>query len=468
MAKKKATKKKAAKKKAVLKKTATKKKAVGKKKTAKKKTGAKKKKAAPAAEAKAVLTMPDGTTHEMPVIIGTMGETGVDIATLRASTPGHVITVDPGYGNTGSCLSEITFIDGEQGELLYRGYPIEQLVEKCSFEQVAYLLMFGELPEKTQLASFKKLLQKYHRLSPEMAAVVSTFQSTTTHPMEFMSSMVSRIPEFYPEIRGDWMEGVAALISFSSALAAHLHRHRTNEQSSFNHPRTSWDYGQNFLLQMFGHSAVGRDEIKKAMNALLILHADHEQNCSTSTVRIVGSSGADLTDSIAAGISALLGPLHGGANQAVLMMLELIEADGGDFGKYVEKAKDPEDEFRLMGFGHRVYKNFDPRANILRAMCPQVLKVLGVEDPLLEIAKGLEQVALEDDYFITRKLYPNVDFYSGIIYRALGIPTDMFTVMFTLGRMPGWIAHWHELRSNGGRINRPRQIYTGPARRDVP
>ena len=363
----------------------------------------------------------EGKTYEFPVITGTENEKAIDISKLRDTT-GYV-TLDTGYKNTGATKSAITFLDGEKGILHYRGYPIEQLAEKATFIEVAYLLIYGTLPTQAQLDSFSNSITKHTLVHEDMKQFFEAYPSKA-HPVGVLASL---------------------------------------------YPKNEYDYCGNFLHMMF---AMPTEDYKidpvvvSALNKLLILHADHEQNCSTSTVRIVGSSQANLYATISAGISALWGPLHGGANQAVIEMLEKIHNDGGDVDKWVAKAKDKDDSFRLMGFGHRVYKNFDPRATIIKKACDDVLEKMGINDPMLEIAKKLEKVALEDEYFKARNLYPNVDFYSGIIYRALGIPTEMFTVMFALGRLPGWVAQWKEMTENNEPIGRPRQIYTGETPRD--
>jgi citrate synthase len=408
----------------------------------------------------------DGREHDLPLVIGSEGEKALDIGRLRAET--GAITLDNGYGNTGSCESAITFIDGEEGILRYRGYPIEQLAAQADFVEVAYLLIYGELPDPRQLAQFRRNLT-YHSLLHEDMKKFFEGYPPTAHPMAILSSMVASLSAYYPDEPTDDPElNVIRLLAKATTIAAFSYKKTIGQPLMY--PQNHLSYCGNFLHMMF---AVPTEEYKvsevleSALNLLLILHADHEQNCSTSTVRMVGSSQANLFASIAAGVCALWGPLHGGANQKVIEMLEMIQADGGDYRKYVDLAKTKGSSFRLMGFGHRVYKNFDPRAKILKVTADRVLEELGVHDSLLEIAKSLEEVALEDDFFVERKLYPNVDFYSGIIYRAMGIPTEMFTVMFALGRLPGWIAHWKEMRDDPKtRINRPRQVYTGHPRRD--
>ncbi len=407
-----------------------------------------------------------GREHELPVVVGTEGEHGVDVAALRSTT--GAITLDPGYGNTGSCESAITFIDGERGILRYRGYPIEQLAAAGEFVEVAYLLIYGALPTRGQLADFRGSLTRHSLLHEDMKKFFEGYPSTA-HPMAILSSMAVSLSAYYPESTNNDLDlNIVRLLAKAPTIAAFSYKKTIGQP--FMYPRNDLDYCGNFLQMMFAVPAEPydvRDVLREALNLLLILHADHEQNCSTSTVRMVGSSEANLFASIAAGVCALWGPRHGGANQKVIEMLERIRRDGSNYKKYVDLAKDRDSDFRLMGFGHRVYKNFDPRAKILKATADKVLAQLGVDDPLLEIAKSLEAVALSDPFFIEKKLYPNVDFYSGILYRAMGIPTNMFTVMFALGRLPGWIAHWREMRTAPYKINRPRQIYTGEAERDV-
>lgn len=408
----------------------------------------------------------DGKSYELPVITGTEGEVGVDIGKLRGQS--GAITVDPGFTSTGACESAITFIDGEKGILRYRGYPIEQLAEKSDFVEVAWLLLYGDLPNAQQLRKFRERLTYHSMIHEDMKKFFEGFPNNA-HPMAILSAMVASLSTYYPEseTEDEDDENIIRLIAKIRTLATYAYKKSIGQPMMY--PQNKLRYCENFLQMMF---AVPCEDYQvnpimaKALNALLILHADHEQNCSTSTVRMVGSSRANIFASISAGICALWGPLHGGANQAVLEMLEMIQQDGGDYEKWVAKAKDKDDGFRLMGFGHRVYKNFDPRATILRQMSDEVLAELGMNDPLLDIAKNLEKVALEDEYFVSRKLYPNVDFYSGILYRAMGIPTNMFTVMFSIGRLPGWLAHWKELRDSDSRIYRPRQIYTGANQRD--
>lgn len=411
-----------------------------------------------------------GESYEFPLIKGTENETAIDVKTLRGSTNG-LITIDPGYKNTGSCVSAITFLDGEKGILRYRGYPIEQLAEKADFLEVAYLLIFGELPTEEQLAKFHADVREKAIIDDDVKKILDAFPKTA-HPMGVLSSLTSALTAFNPssvnvDSEEEMYRAIVKIMGKFPVLVAWTMRKKRG--LPLNYGSNSLGYVENILKMMFERpdkEYVINPIIKDALDKLLILHADHEQNCSTSTVRIVGSSHAGLFASLSAGISALWGPLHGGANQAVLEMLEAIREDGGDTKKYMAKAKDKNDPFRLMGFGHRVYKNFDPRARIIKKAADQVLNDLGVEDPILEIAKGLEQEALKDPYFVDRKLYPNVDFYSGIIYRAMGIPVEMFTVMFALGRLPGWIAQWREMRLNKEPIGRPRQIYTGANNRD--
>ena len=400
---------------------------------------------------------------ELPLLEGTMGEKAIDISKLRGAT--GLVTLDSGYGNTGSCTSEITFIDGEEGVLMYRGYPIEQLAEKADFVEVCYLLIYGHLPSVEELTDFRNSLTHHSLIHEEMKKFFEGYPPTA-HPMAILSAMVASLSAYYPEEDGD--TNIIRLLAKLNTIAAFSYKKSIGQP--YIYPRNDLDYAGDFLHMMHAVPAEPYeldDTLVEALNLLLILHADHEQNCSTSTVRMVGSSGANLFASIASGICALWGPLHGGANQKVIQMLERIEKDGSDYKKYVAMAKDKDSDFRLMGFGHRVYKNFDPRARILKKSADQVLSKLGVNDPLLDIAKHLEEVALSDDYFVERKLYPNVDFYSGIIYRAMGIPTNMFTVMFALGRLPGWIAQWKEMKDDPkARIYRPRQVYTGEAKRD--
>jgi citrate synthase len=401
----------------------------------------------------------EGKEFELPVIVGTESEVAIDITTLRQKT--GAITMDSGYGNTGSCESAITFIDGEKGILHYRGYPIEVLARQSNFVEVSYLLIYGQLPTQKELDDFNFKLT-HHSLIPEDMKKFYEGVPRGAHPMGVLSSMVTSLTGYYSD-KDDSDLNIIRLIAKLKTLAAFAYK-KLIEQP-YIYPRNDLSYAADFLNMLFAVPTEPYEipkVLENALDLLLILHADHEQNCSTSTVRMVGSSEANLFASVSAGICALWGKLHGGANQAVLEMLEMIQKDGGNYKKFVDMAKDKNSNFRLMGFGHRVYKNFDPRATILKESADKVLAQLGKSDPLLDIAKNLERVALEDNYFVERKLYPNVDFYSGIIYRAMGIPTDMFTVMFALGRLPGWIAHWKEMRSNlASRINRPRQIYIG-------
>jgi citrate synthase len=406
----------------------------------------------------------DGKKYEFPIIVGTENEVAIEVDTLRGAT--GAITIDPGYKNTGSCKSEITFLDGEEGILRYRGYSIEELADKADFLEVSFLLIFGELPTKEELEKFENDIRKYTLVNEEMKNIIDGFPKTA-HPMGVLASLTSALTAFNPKSvnphnEKEMYDAVCKTMAKFLVIATWTYR------KSMGYPLNNYDntkgYVENFMRLMFELPTEPYKFDKKVIDALdklFILHADHEQNCSTSTVRIVGSSHAGLFASISAGVSALWGPLHGGANQAVLEMLEEIHNNGGDVAKYVLKAKDKEDPFRLMGFGHRVYKNFDPRATIIKKAADDVLTALGVDDPLLDIAKQLEKVALEDEYFKSRNLYPNVDFYSGIIYRAMGIPVGMFTVLFAIGRLPGWIAQWKEMRINKEPIGRPRQVYTG-------
>ena len=414
---------------------------------------------------KAQLTV-TGTSLELPVIVGSEGEKAVDIAQLRAKT-GYV-TLDPAFMNTASTTSAITYLDGEKGILRYRGISIEQLGEHSTFVETAYLLIYGHLPVREELTRFSNLLTRHSLLHEDMKRFFDGYPSTA-HPMAILSAMVCSLSSFYPEaldVRNTEQLDItiARMLSKVRTIAAFSYKKSIGQP--FVYPQNSLSYCANFLNMMFSVPAepyMIDEEAVRTLNLLLILHADHEQNCSTSTVRLVGSSQANLFASIAAGICALWGPLHGGANQEVVEMLEQIKAGGGDVKKFVAMAKDKNSQFRLMGFGHRVYKNYDPRAKIIKAACDRTLARLGIKDPLLDIALQLEEAALSDPYFIERKLYPNVDFYSGIIYRALRIPTNMFTVMFALGRLPGWIAHWKEMTETpSSKIGRPRQIYTGP------
>ena len=411
-----------------------------------------------------------GKTLDLPVLTGSEQEKGIDIARLRGST--GAITLDPGFGNSGSCTSAITFLDGEQGVLRYRGIPIEDLAESSSYLETAYLLIHGNLPNAHQMARFKQEWAARAALPPGMEKFFDSYPKTA-HPMAVLSAAAQMLSAYHPELTNPnptpaQIEAVIfTLLGALPTLAAYGYRRSKGEKPL--PPRDELSYTPNFLYMMFGLPAGKTEPDEVAVHALrqiFILHADHEQNCSTSTVRLVGSSRASAFTSISAGIGALWGPLHGGANQAVIEMLEQIHKSGASFDTILAKAKDKNSGFRLMGFGHRVYKNFDPRSRIIKKACDQVLNRLGIQDPLLDLAKKLEEAALKDDYFVSRKLYPNVDFYSGIILRALGIPTEQFTVIFALGRISGWLAHWKEmLESPDFRIVRPRQIYTGPAKR---
>ena len=411
----------------------------------------------------------EGKVYKVPVVTGTEHESAIDISQLRGQS--GLITLDRGFKNTGSCESAITFLDGEEGILRYRGYSIEELAEKSTFLEVAFLLIYSELPTREELDAFTKDISEHSLVHEDVRSILDGFPSKA-HPMGVLSSLVSSLTAFYPksldpnrsveQVNGTVIRAIAKL----PTLAAWSYKNRVRQPIVY--PKNNLSYPANFMQMMFALPTtdyVISPVITKAIDKLLILHADHEQNCSTSTVRVVGSSHASLYASVSAGIAALWGPLHGGANQAVIEMLESIKEDGGDVEKYIAKAKDKKDSFRLMGFGHRVYKSFDPRAKIIKKAADDVLKELKIDDPVLDIAKKLERVALEDDYFKSRNLYPNVDFYSGIIYRALGIPTDMFTVMFALGRLPGWIAQWKEMRENHEPIGRPRQVYNGAVER---
>ncbi len=407
----------------------------------------------------------DDQVFTLPVFEGSEGERAIDIRKLRSET--GLITLDSGYMNTGSCTSNITFLDGEKSVLHYRGYSIEDLADQCSFVEVAYLLIHSKLPTNVELDGFKRQLNDHSILHEDMIHFFDRFPPAAS-PMSILSSMVNSLHNFYPEM-DDPLETLnitaARLLSKVRTIAAFSYKKSNGYPLVY--PRFNLSYCANFLNMMFDSPVrpyLINDVVVDALNKLLILHGDHEQNCSTATVRMVGSARVNVYASISAGINALWGPLHGGANQAVMEMLEEIHQDGGNYRKFIEKAKDPDDPFRLVGFGHRVYKSHDPRCRIIKKACDDVLKSLQMEDdPLLAIAKELEEVALSDEYFIERRLYPNVDFYSGIIYRAIGIPTNMFTVMFALGRLPGWIAHWEEMwKSPDARISRPRQIYTGP------
>jgi len=411
----------------------------------------------------------NGTSLDLPMTVGTEGETGLDISKLRSET--GAVTLDYGYANTGSCESAITFIDGEKGILRYRGIPIEQLAESSSFLEVSYLLFYGELPTSEQLADYTQNITMHTLLHEDLRHLFTAFP-TNAHPMAVLSSAVNALATYYPDHHHMGLEGSEAamfrLMGKVPTIAAAAYKHGIGQP--FTYPNNALSYTENFLNMMFAVPSEAypvHPDVAKALDVLLILHADHEQNCSTSTVRLVGSSQANLYASVAAGINALWGPLHGGANQAVLEMLEAIRTSGDSVDSFIKEVKDKDSTSRLMGFGHRVYKNFDPRAKIIKNYADKVLAQLHVSDPLLDIAKELEEHALKDDYFVARKLYPNVDFYSGIIYQALGIPSDMFTVMFAIGRMPGWISHWWEMNNTPkNKIGRPRQIYTGYTERN--
>ncbi len=409
----------------------------------------------------------NGKEYELPVITGTENEVGFDISKLRAQS--GAITYDPGYGNTGSCISNITYIDGEAGILRYRGYPIEQLAAKAQFSEICYLLIYGELPNRQQLQEWRRDLSTHSFLHEDMLKFFEGFP-TNGHPMAILSSMVCALSAYYPMEHSDeeLSLNIRRLIAKAKTIAAFTYKKSVGQPIMY--PVSSASYASNLLRMMFATPAEPYETpkvLEDALNMLLIVHADHEQNCSTSTVRMVGSSQANLFASMAGGINGLWGPLHGGANQAVIEMLEAIHQQGGDYRSFLNKVKNKEEGVRLMGFGHRVYKNYDPRASLVKEATDNVLNYVGVQDPLLDIAKGLEEAALNEDYFVERKLYPNVDFYSGIIYRAMGIPENMFTVMFALGRLPGWIAQWKEMREDPvTRIHRPRQIYNGATLRD--
>ncbi|MEC8693178.1 MAG: citrate synthase [Bacteroidota bacterium] len=413
----------------------------------------------------------EGNEFELPVITGSEGEKAIDISKLR-SMSGY-ITIDPGFKNTGATTSGITFLDGEKGILRHRGYAIEDLAEKCSFLEVSYLLLYGELPNATELKTFEDNITEHTLVNEGLDGMFKAFP-TGSHPMGQLSSMISSLVLYYPKAldpnrpEESIQRTIIRFMAKMPTICAMIYK--KNNGHPLVYPNNNLDYVTNYLNMTFGQ--VSEPDYRpdpvvvEAVNKLLILHADHEQNCSASTVRVVGSSQASLHSSISAGINALWGPLHGGANQAVLEMLENIKNDGGDVEKYIQKAKDKSDPFRLMGFGHRVYKNFDPRAKIIKKSADEVLAKLGVNDPILDIAKKLEEAALNDPYFVEKKLFPNVDFYSGIIYRALGFPTEFFTVLFALGRLPGWISQWQEMRRDKQPIARPRQIYTGAAPRE--
>ena len=411
----------------------------------------------------------NGQKNKFPLIEGTENEVAIDISSLRTASKG-IITLDPGYKNTGACKSGITFLDGEKGILRYRGYSIEELAEKADFLEVANALIFGELPNEKQLNKFHSDIKSKLVIDEDLKKILESFPRSA-HPMGILSSLTSALTAFNPSsvdvsLPEAMYNAIVKLLGKLPILVAWTMRRHMGLPLEYGD--NSLGYIENILKMMFqkpNEEYIQNPILVNALDKLLILHADHEQNCSTSTVRIVGSSHAGLFASVSAGISALWGPLHGGANQAVLEMLEAIKKDGGNTKKYMAKAKDKKDPFRLMGFGHRVYKNFDPRAKIIKVAADEVLGNLGIKDPILDIAKSLEQEALNDDYFVERKLYPNVDFYSGIIYRSMGIPTEMFTVMFALGRLPGWIAQWREMRLRKEPIGRPRQLYTGKTHR---
>ena len=418
---------------------------------------------------KAKIIFPDGQSFDFPVLTGSEHEKGIDISSLRKLT--GYITLDPGFVNTGSCESSITFLDGEKGILQFRGYPIEELAEKSTFIEVAYLLINGELPKKDQLENFTNRISLHSMIHEDMRHFFEGF-SQSSHPMVILSAMISSLSAYYAEASGkasikNLEINSARLIAKISTIAAFSHKKSVGQP--FVYPRDELSYSANFLNMMFSVPAESYEldpVIEQSLELLLILHADHEQNCSTSTVRVVGSSMANVYASVSSGILALWGPLHGGANQQVVEMLQQIHEDKAGISKYIEKAKNQDSSFRLMGFGHRVYKNFDPRAKILKVACDKLLNKLGTNDPLLEIALELEETALTDDYFIERKLYPTLDFYTGIMYRAIGIPHNMFTVMFALGRVPGWIAQWKEMHEDPKqKIARPRQLFTGLTRR---
>jgi citrate synthase len=415
---------------------------------------------------KAVLEV-QGVGWDLPLVWGTEGEKSIDISQLRAQT--GFITLDPAYMNTGATTSQITYLDGENGVLRYRGYPIEELAQSCQFLEVAYLLIQGELPKKEELAAFMEEIQAWSKVSSDQENGIKAIPKST-HPMAALGVSLLMLSGENPGLchqdlsQKEKTQAMAQLLAQTKNLAAAFYRHRSGLAFIPSDPKKS--YCSDLYHMMFG--VAPSPEVEKALNVLLILHADHEQNCSTSTVRLVGSSKANLFATISAAVMALWGPLHGGANEEVILMLEEIQKAGGDYKKFLDRAKDKNDPFKLMGFGHRVYKNFDPRAQIIKKSADAVLGSVHKKDPLLDIARGLEEAALKDPYFVDRKLYPNVDFYSGIIYRALGIPSQMFTVMFALGRLPGWLAHWKEMTdSPQTKIGRPRQIYTGPEKRSL-
>ena len=407
----------------------------------------------------------EGKEIDLPIITGSENEDAIDISKIRSET--GLITLDKGFKNTGSTTSKITYLDGEKGILRHRGYSIEDLASKSTFTEVCYLLLYGELPKQNELEEFENKI-KFHTLVHEDFKIILEGYPSKAHPMGILSSLITSLTAFYPEsldpnTSKDLVNvSMARILGKFPTFAAWSYKKRNGHPIIY--PDNDLDYCSNFLKMMFelpSEPYKPNSVVTDALNKLLILHADHEQNCSTSTVRIVGSARSSIYASISAGINALWGPLHGGANQAVMEMLELIKNNGNDIDKYIKKAKDKSDPFRLMGFGHRVYKNFDPRAKIIKKAADNVLEKLGVDDPLLDIAKKLEKIALEDEYFVNKKLYPNVDFYSGIIYRALGFPPEMFTVMFAFGRLPGWMSQWKEMRENNEPLGRPRQIYTG-------
>ena len=405
----------------------------------------------------------EGKEFSLPVIEGTENERAVDVRKLRAET--GLVTYDDGYGNTGSCKSAITFIDGDRGILRYRGYPIEEIAERGRFTEVCYLLIYGRRPTLEELAAWRQKMTMHTLIHEDMKKFYEGYPPNA-HPMAIMAAMVASLSSFYPDTEKDLDLNIIRILAKSKTLAAFAYKKSIGQP--FVYPRNDMSWPANFLRMMFAVPAEEYEVPKAfedAMNLLLILHADHEQNCSTSTMRMVGSSEANLYASLSAAICALWGPRHGGANQAVLEMLEELQQSGEDYKSFLERVKKGDSKARLMGFGHRIYKNFDPRAKLLKGAADRIFDELGIHDPLLDLAKNLEEVALKDEYFVKRKLYPNVDFYSGIIYRAMGIPTDMFTVMFTLGRIPGWIAQWKEMRDGGARINRPRQIYIGETQR---
>ena len=415
----------------------------------------------------AILTI-DGKSYTLPIITGSEGDKAIDISRLLQES--GYITLDTGYKNTGACTSAITYLDGNKGILRYRGYAIEDLADKCTFVEVAYLLIHGSLPNAEELAGFRNLMERFALLHEDMIHLFDPFPPNAS-PMSILSAMVNTMCNYYPEMHDNPLANIdmtaARLISKIRTIAAFSYKKNLGHPLVY--PRHDLDYCGNFLNMMFDKPVrpyTVQPEVVAALNKLLILHADHEQNCSTSTVRLVGSAGGNLYASISAGINALWGPLHGGANEAVIGMLEMIHADGNNFKKYIDKAKDKSDPFVLSGFGHRVYKTYDPRGTIIQEACDDILKVLNISDPLLDIARQLEEIALNDRYFVDRNLFPNVDFYSGIIYRAIGIPTNMFTVMFALGRLPGWIAQWKEQQEDPTtKIGRPRQVYTGETAR---